>query len=69
MSDDESKRLIPLGEGELAELIKTGLHLHCAFGIGGAALIWEPDTPMPEAVRRLGLIRGVLNQNMEGAGI
>ena len=32
-------------------------------------LIWEKGEEMPEAWRVLGLMRGVLNENLEGAGI
>lgn len=63
---------IPLSEGESAWLIRTAGNRNpvCfAFGPSGVALEWRAGQPMPDAVRRLGMKRGVLNQNMEGAGI
>lgn len=57
----------PTTEKELAELIRTCDQVHCELGTG--ALIWDTSKPMPRAVRQLGLMRGVLNQNMDGAGI
>lgn len=66
-------KLFPLTDGELAWLIEqisaTGHHLDISFGVGGAALNWKAGTPMPEAVQLLGLKRGVLNENLDGAGI
>jgi hypothetical protein len=61
--------LIPLSEGELAVLVCQGHRIECAFGTGGVALIWDREKPIPSSVRALGLMRGVLNENMDGAGI
>jgi hypothetical protein len=66
------RHLFPVREGETAKLIEmsTGQSpLALAFGTGGAALIWEAGQPMPWYVEQLGLMRGVLNENMDGAGI
>lgn len=52
---------------ELMEFCKQPISL--AFGPGWTALQWPDDTPMPEAVERLGYMRGVLNENCDGAGI
>lgn len=61
--------LISVSEKELAELIeKVGL-VDLTFGIGGCALRWVDGQPMPDAVEYLGMMRGVLNENMDGAGI
>jgi hypothetical protein len=60
---------IPITEKETTELIRQGLAVNLAFGPGGVALIWEKGTMMPPAVRHLGLMRGVLNENVDGAGI
>lgn len=57
----------PTTEHELAELLRTCKTVHCVLGTG--ALIWDTSKPMPEAVRQLGLMRGVMNENMDGAGI
>jgi hypothetical protein len=46
-----------------------GIVLNCSFGPGWLALNWEKGQPRPEPVRLLGLRRGVLNQNVDGAGI
>lgn len=61
---------IPITEQELAKLIEQcGFVTDVGFGTGGLALVWKAGEPMPAAVRRLGLMRGVLNENCEGAGI
>ena len=69
-----SKRhLIEASEKELVELMHKGTEngkvLSLAFGPSGAALIWEEGEPMPWYVEQIGLMRGVLNENCEGAGI
>lgn len=61
--------LIPVSERELAELLRAGCRLDLAFGTGGSALKWTDNEPMPEAVKRLGAMRGIANENMHGAGI
>ena len=70
MDDKDGDRyLIRISEAELVKLIKTVGFIDCTFGPGGIALIWKKRTPMPEAVRRLGLMRGVINENCDGTGI
>ncbi len=64
-----ARKLIPVTEKETAELIRSCETVQLAFGTGGAALVWKEGEQMPPAVRQLGLMRGVLNQNMDGAGI
>ena len=63
------RKLFPLTEAEFNQVLKRTSVVDAAFGPGGAALVWNKSEPMPDAVRQLGLIRGVLNQNMDGAGI
>lgn len=63
------RKLFPLTEAEFVQVMKRTNEVNATFGPSGAALIWDKSEPMPEAVRQLGLIRGVLNQNMDGAGI
>ena len=60
---------IELAEGELATLIRECGQVDVAFGPGWVGLRWDDSQPMPEAVERLGLMRGVLNENCDGAGI
>lgn len=64
---------LEISEVEMVKLLRglaEGGHvLSCGFGIGWTALDWEKGTPMPESVRQLGLLRGILNENMSGAGI
>jgi hypothetical protein len=63
---------IIMTDAEPAELMHSsppGHPLSCSFGIGWMALDWDKGQPMPENVRRLGMLRGVLNENMDGAGI
>jgi hypothetical protein len=63
--------LIPVSESELAVLIREsdGRHLHLAFGTGGAALEWNTKEGIPWYITRIGMMRGVLNENCAGAGI
>ncbi len=64
------KHVIPVTQAEMVWLVhncKGGAHF--AFGTGGAAVVWEEGEAMPEDVRQLLTKRGVLNENMEGAGI
>jgi hypothetical protein len=61
-----------LDDGELAAIMKaTGNYEVIALGFGpaGVWLEWDDTQPMPRAVELLGLMRGVLNENCEGAGI
>lgn len=64
-----ARKLIPVTEKETSELVRKCGTVQLAFGTGGAALVWNDGEPMPTAVFHLGLMRGVLNQNMDGAGI
>lgn len=59
---------IPVSEKELATLIRECRQVNVTLG-PRSSLIWREDEPMPEAVERLGYMRGVLNENCEGAGI
>ena len=64
--------LVPVTEVELAQLIRQsvcGRQVNLAFGTGGVALMWKHDDPMPWCVELLGRMRGVLNENCQGAGI
>ena len=61
--------LIPVSEDELVKLIKDGRMVSLAFGTGGAALEWDTEGPTPWYITAIGLMRGVLNENCEGAGI
>jgi hypothetical protein len=66
------KRLCPVSDSEMVDLIDqstNGKAVQFAFGTGGAALEFDDEQPLPWYVERLGLLRGVLNQNCEGAGI
>ena len=65
----ERVHLIPVDAKELAVLIRESPQVDLAFGVGGAALRWQGGEPMPDSVRRLCLMRGVLNENCDGAGI
>jgi hypothetical protein len=60
---------IEVTEQELVELIRRFERLDLVFGPGWVGLKWEEGEPIPEAVKYLGLMRGVLNENMDGAGI
>lgn len=61
--------LFPVTAKELAYLIQKCRFVDLAFGTGGAALQWEIKDPIPEAVIELARLRGVLEENMHGAGI
>ncbi len=65
--------LIPVTEAELVALtnktVENGQPLDIAFGTGGCALRWSEGKPMPWYVEALGVMRGVLNENCDGAGI
>ncbi len=47
----------PTTEAELAELIRACRTVHCALGSGD--LLWDDTQPLPEAVLKLGEMRGV----------
>ena len=64
--------LLPLQTGDLSYLIRTlpsRTHIDLAFGIGWVSLKYDTSQPMTPAVRALGLLRGVLNENLDGGGI
>lgn len=67
------KHFIPVSTAELTDLIHRspvgGKALEIVFGVGGAAIEWDGSEPMPWYLEQLGLMRGVLNENCEGAGI
>jgi hypothetical protein len=69
----EKTEYFPTTHEELVSLIEKSIDqdepLSSTFGVRGGQLIWRKGTPMPWYVRELGLMRGVLNENMEGAGI
>lgn len=62
---------IELNEGETAELIRrsNGRVVSLAFGISGCALKWMQGEPPPWAVQELAKMRGVDEENTNGAGI
>ncbi len=66
---NDKEQLIPLREGELAILIREVGFVDVAFGTGGCALVWRDGESIPKAVEKLGYMRGVLNENCDGAGI
>lgn len=61
--------LIPLKNGEMVEIMKKGHFIDCAFGVGGVSLKYDTALPMSDAVDHLLMMRGILNENMHGAGI
>lgn len=63
--------LLPVNDDELTSLLyeANGRPVNLAFGVGGAALKVPQGEPLPWYVERLGLMRGVLNENCDGAGI
>ncbi len=61
-----------LKEGDLPKLMHTlpsRTPIHLEFGPAGSWLKWNDEQPMPEAVKLLRLMRGIDNENLEGAGI
>lgn len=59
---------VEVTERELAQLIRTCVQVDAAFGPGWVALRWEDSQPIPEAVKRLRLMRGVSNEDTASAG-
>ena len=49
----------PTTEAELSALIKSCKHVHCDLC---GALMWDDAKPMPEAVLKLGKMRGALEE-------
>jgi hypothetical protein len=66
---ERKKHFIPLRDGETEALLSKLGYVELGFGPRGAWLTWEEGTEMPPAVRELGMMRGVLNENCQGAGI
>lgn len=60
---------IPLAEGEMTDIVLSTGYINSSFGPGGSALIFNWYGPMTDQIRHLGLTRGVLNENLDGAGI
>jgi hypothetical protein len=60
---------IEVTEDELAALLRSVGYVDLEFGPGWSSLVWRKGEEMPAAVRHLGLMRGVLNENTDGAGI
>ena len=63
---------IPVSEEEAIKLIYHtigGDHVQFAFGPGWMGLEWKEGTEPSEALEHLPLIRGITNENTEGAGI
>ena len=69
LDPDGDEKLIPITEQEAVSIVQAGLMLKVKFGPGWMALTWKPGDAMPAAVRHVGLLRGVINENMSGAGI
>jgi hypothetical protein len=63
------RHTVEITEEETVWLLHKLGEVSFAFGPNYAALVWEKDEPMPEALRLIGLKRGVLNENCDGAGI
>lgn len=61
--------LVPISEKEAVALLHKGIIIEVAFGTGGMALKYVKGQPLSPALKELGFMRGVLNENMEGAGI
>lgn len=62
--------LLPLEDGESIALMHKLHHLHMSFGPGGCALRIDPVIAHKnKTLIELLLMRGVLNENMNGAGI
>lgn len=66
---ERARHILPVTETELAELIRSCPVVDLAFGTGGCALTWRAGDATPDAVRMLAQMRGVTNENTEGAGI
>jgi hypothetical protein len=62
-------KFLRITEHEACEIIKAGMVLEAAFGPGWLALQWDESKPMPEIVKFVLSMRGLLNENMDGAGI
>jgi hypothetical protein len=61
--------IIPVNAEESVKLIQQIGRVEFVFGTGGCALVWKKGEPLSPAIALLGLMRGVTNENMNGAGI
>lgn len=61
--------IIRVTDKELAELIHVVGSVDLVFGPSGVWLEHRDGEPVSEAIQHLGKMRGVTNQNMDGAGI
>ena len=66
--EHEIKRF-KITEKETIEIMHAGITIEADFGPSFVALTWDTAKPFPESIKRLMLIRGISNQNMDGAGI
>jgi hypothetical protein len=66
------KKFYPTAQ-ELTKLLRMNVGqpgpITLEFGPGWTSLEWDTDSPMPPVVRNLLMLRGVLNENCDGAGI
>jgi hypothetical protein len=62
-------RRFKIEEHEMVALLHMGIQIEAAFGPGWVAIEWKNGQPIPEAVRQVLRMRGVLEQGMHGAGI
>lgn len=58
-----------LREGETVKLIESGDTGELAFGPKGVWIEYDEKKELPKNVEFILKLRGVLNENMEGAGI
>lgn len=67
-----AKKHIEVTEKELADLIRNCRRVDVVFGPGWAGVTYDEDAAddeLPDYVLRLGALRGVTNENCDGAGI
>jgi hypothetical protein len=62
-------KLIEITEKETIALMRKGITIEVDFGPAWMALRWKEGQPMPKTIREIYLMRGTLNENMNGAGI
>ncbi len=61
---------IYLEDGEMeGAMVIPGMVVHCSFGPRGAWVDFDDEEPLTPFVRYLLLSRGILNENLSGAGI
>lgn len=68
LTNDRSIRIYLTTE-EFSRLIKEEFVLDIAFSPSGAWLEWKVGTPVPNFLRRLGELRGVDTEGVNGEGI